>query len=51
MDPVFLESYWPHPPANRNAPMRVRFGGDRAAAVASSSYLQALAGLGSAPAH
>jgi predicted membrane-bound spermidine synthase len=49
MDPVFLESYWPHPPANRNAPMRVRFGGDRAAAVASSSYLQALAGLSAPP--
>ncbi len=49
LHPLFLEHYWPHPPANRHTPMRVRFGGDRAAAVASSSYLQWLAGLSSPP--
>jgi hypothetical protein len=48
--PMFLEHYWPRPPANRSAAMRVSFDGERSAAVASSAYLRSLAGLGLAPA-
>jgi spermidine synthase len=47
MHPLFLEYYGP--PATIRTPTRVRFGGDRAAAVASSAYLQSLAGFMSAP--
>jgi hypothetical protein len=47
MHPLFVEYSWP--PANIRPPARVPFDGDRAAAVASSAYLQSLAGFMSAP--
>jgi spermidine synthase len=43
----YLEYYGP--PATIRTSTRVRFGGDRAAAVASSAYLQSLGGFMSAP--